>query len=310
LGACRWVAWMGWGVVWGTTLAGGRCVRRIARCVLEGRAAMDAGNGLGPEGAASLAPALEEMTQLTSLDLQCARIRFWARRLGVWGSFSLVRAVGYALGCDVVWSGYDACGRAISATDCEVCAEGRVAMDAGNDIGPEGAASLAPALEKMPQLTFIDLQCARNRLWARRRGVWGSSSLVRAVGYALGWDGVWFGVRACGRACDACDGLRGVCLRGGRRWMQGISSGLRGRHRWRRRWRRCRSSPRSTSEVRGIAFGRGVGAFGGLFLWCVVFGTRLDAVWCGWGMRLRAGDACDGLRGVCLRGRAAMDADF
>jgi hypothetical protein len=45
--------------------------------------------GLGPEGAASLAPALEKMTQLTSLDLGGARIRFWARRRGVWGSFSL-----------------------------------------------------------------------------------------------------------------------------------------------------------------------------------------------------------------------------
>jgi hypothetical protein len=80
-------------------------------------------------------------------------------------------------------------------------------MDADNDIGPEGAASLAPVLEKMPQLTFIDLGGARIRFWARRRG-----------------------------------------------------------------------------------------AFGGLFLWCMVLGTRLDAVWCGWGMRLRAGDAADGLR--------------
>jgi hypothetical protein len=41
--------------------------------------------------------------------------------------------------------------------DCEVCAEGRAAMDAGNRIGREGAASLAPALEKMPQLTSDSL---------------------------------------------------------------------------------------------------------------------------------------------------------
>ncbi len=47
-----------------------RAGRRIARCVLEGRAAMDAGNRLGREGAASLAPALEKMTQLTSLNLE------------------------------------------------------------------------------------------------------------------------------------------------------------------------------------------------------------------------------------------------
>ena len=79
-------------------------------------------------------------------------------------------------------------------------------MDAANDIGPEGAASLAPALEKMPQLTSLNLKGAR------------------------------------------------------------------------------------------IRFGRGLEGLGGLCLWCVLLGTRLDAVWCGWGARLRAGDACDGLR--------------
>jgi hypothetical protein len=76
--------------VWlGYALAGGRCGRRIARCVLEGRAAMDADNELGREGAASLAPALDKMPQLTSLELGCARTRFWARRRGVGGSFSV-----------------------------------------------------------------------------------------------------------------------------------------------------------------------------------------------------------------------------
>ncbi len=49
------------------------------------------------------------------------------------------------------------------ATDCEVCAEGRAAMDAGNRIGPEGAASLAPALERMPLLSSLDLGGARIR---------------------------------------------------------------------------------------------------------------------------------------------------
>ena len=123
----------------------------------------------------------------------------------------MVRGVGYALGCDVVWLG---CalegGRAMRATDCEVCAEGRAAMDAGNGIGPEGAASLAPALEKMPQLTLLNLKGARIR-----------------IGRGLG----------------------------------------------------------------GLRVGR--------VLWCVLLGTRLDAMWCGWGTRLRAGDACDRLRGVC-----------
>ena len=67
---------------------------------------MDAANELGREGVASLAPALEKMPQLTSLDLGGARIRFWARRRGVGGVSLWVRGVGYALGCDVVWFGY------------------------------------------------------------------------------------------------------------------------------------------------------------------------------------------------------------
>ncbi len=127
----------------------------------------------------------------------------------------MVRGVGYALGCDVVWLGYALCGRAMRPTDCEVCAEGRAAMDAVNDIGREGAASLAPALEKMPQLTSLGLGGARIRFLARPRGVWvGPFSLVRGVGYALGCGVVWLGVCAM-RAGDACDGLRGVCLGAG-----------------------------------------------------------------------------------------------
>jgi hypothetical protein len=51
---------------------------------------MDADNGIGREGAASLKPALEKMTQLTSLDLRGALIRFWARPSGGWG----VRGIG------------------------------------------------------------------------------------------------------------------------------------------------------------------------------------------------------------------------
>jgi hypothetical protein len=93
-------------------------------------------------------------------------------------------------------------------TDCDECVlEGRAAMDAGNKLGREGAASLLPALEKMPQLTSLGLGCARTRFWARPRGVWGSFSL-----------GAWCWVRAwmrCGvvgvrrlRAGDAADGLR------------------------------------------------------------------------------------------------------
>ncbi len=192
-------------------LEGGRCLRRIWEVCAEGRAAMDAGNEIRPEGAASLAPALEKMPQLTSLDLRCARIRFWARpREGWWGLF--LWCVPLSTRLDAMWCGWGArlraggrCGRRIW----EVCSEGRAAMDAGNYFGPEGAASLAPALEKMPQLTSLDLAGAGIRFWARPRGL------------------------------------------------------------------------------------------GGLFLWCVPLSTRLDAMWCGWGMRLLAGDACDGLGGVC-----------
>ena len=80
-------------------------------------------------------------------------------------------------------------------------------MDAGNRVGPEGAASLAPALEKMPQLTSLDLFGAQIRFWARPRGVRGIFvSLVRAVG-----EHAWKRSMCCGwgarlRAGDACDG--------------------------------------------------------------------------------------------------------
>jgi hypothetical protein len=81
-------------------------------------------------------------------------------------------------------------------------------MDADNDIGPEGAASLAAALEKMPQLTSLNLGCARTRFWARRRGVggvffFGACCWVRAY-----LDAVWCGWGMRLRAGDAADGLR------------------------------------------------------------------------------------------------------
>ena len=277
-------------------------------CVLEGRAAMDADNELEPEGAASLAPALEKMPQLTSLNLQCARTRFWARPRGVGVLFLWCVPLGTRL--DAVWSGWGMrlraggrCRRRIA----RCVREGRAAMDADNYIGPEVAASLAPAPEKMPQLTSLDLGCARIRFLARPRGVGGAF-----------FFGAWCWVRAwmrCGvvgvqrlRAGDAADGLRGVCLRGGRRWVQTIRWGLRGRHRWRRRSRRCRSSPRSTSDVRGFAFGRGLGGLVVSFSLVRGVGYALGcgAVWLGYalcGRAMRATD-CE----VCAEGRAAMDA--
>ena len=82
----------------------------------------------------------------------------------------MVRAVGYALGFDVLWLGYVLEGRGWGRQIERCVLRGRAAMDAGNRIGPEGAASLAPALERMTQLTSLDLACARIRFWARPRG--------------------------------------------------------------------------------------------------------------------------------------------
>jgi hypothetical protein len=75
----------------------------------EGRAAIGADNRIGPEGAASLAPAVEEMTQLTSLELERAHSRFGRgpgglRRLGAWCLWCV--QLGRLLGLDVLWLGY------------------------------------------------------------------------------------------------------------------------------------------------------------------------------------------------------------
>ncbi len=96
--------------------------------------------------------------------------------------------------CGVV--GVRACRRAMRVTVCVVCAEGGAAMDAGNKLGREGAASLGPALEKMPQLTSLHLSGARIRFWAKASGVEG----VRGIG-AFCWVLPWMrcdvvGVRA------------------------------------------------------------------------------------------------------------------
>jgi hypothetical protein len=52
-------------------------------------------------------------------------------------------------------------------------------MDAVNHIGREGAASLVPALEKMPQLTSLDISSARIGLGeAGARRAFGSLGLL------------------------------------------------------------------------------------------------------------------------------------
>ncbi len=76
----------------------------VCEVCAKGRAAMDAGNYDMVLVAASLAPALEEMTQLTSLDLGGARARFGRGSGGLRGSLCLSCVLfGYVLGCDVLW---------------------------------------------------------------------------------------------------------------------------------------------------------------------------------------------------------------
>jgi hypothetical protein len=58
-------------------------------------------------------------------------------------------------------------------------------MDAGNDIGPEGVASLVPALEKMPQLTSLYLGSARIGL--SETGALGGFSCWVLFGCAVRW---------------------------------------------------------------------------------------------------------------------------
>ena len=72
---------------------------------------------------------------------------------------------------------------------CEVCERG-VAMDAVNDIGPVGVASLVPALEKMPQLTSLNLKGARIGL-GRGSSVGGFGCLGCCLGVRLNGALLW-----------------------------------------------------------------------------------------------------------------------
>jgi hypothetical protein len=91
------------------------------------------------------------------------------------------------------------------ATVCEVCAEGRAAMDAGNELGREAAASLAPALEKMPQLTSLHLVGARIRVGRGLGGCGGPGHWCVPLGYALRCDVVWLGYKSLHSHCTYAD---------------------------------------------------------------------------------------------------------
>jgi hypothetical protein len=115
-------------------------------------AALRADNQIRADGAASLAPSLGRMTQLTSLNL-CSTLRasaglaLWVgaceRRQCGWMILCVAGRGGCALGCSGWWGLRGASRRA--------------AVRAGNRIGAAGAASLAPSLLIMTQLTSLDL---------------------------------------------------------------------------------------------------------------------------------------------------------
>jgi hypothetical protein len=112
-----------------------------------------AGNAIGDEGAASLAPSLLRMTQLTSLDFG-GTLRASAASSAVSGclrppanALMMLRAVGWG-GCARGWSGWwglRGAGRG-------------AAVRADNEINSAGAASLAPSLALMTQLKSLILR--------------------------------------------------------------------------------------------------------------------------------------------------------
>jgi hypothetical protein len=114
-----------------------------------------AGNTIGDAGAASLAPSLGRMTQLTSLNLG--------------GSLRASGAAGWEqmpanAGCVVMALRVAGCSVAAVVRGCSGWwdlgeASRGAAVRVGNGVGEDGAASLAPSLAQMAQLTSLDLFC-------------------------------------------------------------------------------------------------------------------------------------------------------
>ncbi len=115
-------------------------------------AAVRAGNSIEAAGAASLAPSLGRMAQLTSLNLSGTLRAIGGSWRCEWvlatagNALMMLRAVGWggwALGCSGWWG---------------LRGESRgAAVGAENRIGDDGAASLGPSLERMTQLTLLRL---------------------------------------------------------------------------------------------------------------------------------------------------------
>ena len=123
----------------------------VGRARGERGAAARADNEMEEAGAASLAPSLGRMAQLTSLRLKCTLLAIggsWGceRVLAKAGNTVVMRAVGWggcARGCRGWW-------------DLRGASRG-AAVRADNQIDAAGAASLAPSLGRMAQLTSLDL---------------------------------------------------------------------------------------------------------------------------------------------------------
>ena len=115
-------------------------------------AAVRAGNSIGDDGAASLAPSLGRMARLTRLDLRgtlrdiggswrCERVL--ANAGNVVTMFRVVGRGRWVQGCSGWW-GLRGAGRG-------------AVVRADNRIEADGASSLAPSLGRMAQLTTLDL---------------------------------------------------------------------------------------------------------------------------------------------------------
>ncbi len=108
---------------------------------------MCAGSQIGDDGAASLAPSLLRMTQLTSLELcgtlACIGICAEGVLANAGNTLMMLQAEMVARGAVAGGGGFD------------WRAEAAVRVD--NQIGEDGAASLAPSLGRMTQLTSLDL---------------------------------------------------------------------------------------------------------------------------------------------------------
>ena len=158
---------------------------------------MCAANRIGDDGAASLAPSLGRMTQLTSLYLG-GTLRASA------GLVLFAGACERRLCMDGVCCGWGGCARGCSRWWGLRGASRGAVVRAGNEFGADGAASLAPSLGRMTQLTSLHLS-----------GTLRASAAAGAVSGCLQNAGcAWMvcnaGLGGCARGCSGWWGLRGA----------------------------------------------------------------------------------------------------